>query len=293
MNKMHYLLPLAMATVLAGPAQASSLLNPFWLPDQNLMEDTDAERVLRANQSGGYDIISSGNLQVGDIIQSALRWDTINGNQVPGSENVQNFNYQFTALSELRIDSLVNLSQNFGVQQVNGFDVYEITFGAANHLLGNSLVNLYETTDSAEKWNPAADSPDAAISKILSQDFLASFGLNGDDDFWTSTSLVNINAIASIQKGTDGATAGRFGLSVISNPGALPIAADAILSTHDGNYHDIIGNTFVYAKESNVNGSWLVSSDTKAYFRVPEPTSLMLLGLGAMIMGRMRASKQA
>jgi hypothetical protein len=233
----------------------------------NQIEDSSAERVLRDGVA-----VTSGGFQIGDIIQSVLRWQTVNdatiGDSLPAP-------YQFTAVSELLITDIIDL----------GGGNVRLVFGASGNIGENVLASLYERTDASQHSFSVATDPDAEFAGIQTTTLLATIGLGEPDDFWTSDSINEISVIANAPQGSPQAASGVFGLSTLSNPGMIPVGPNGILSPIDGNLHDWVGNASVYAKSGSANPGWLVADNISASFAVPEPASLALLALGLAGLG--------
>ena len=269
------MLSLGMATLVAGamlspvPSHAAQINALFTPLTTNTIEDTDAERVLR-----GGEVITTGQFQTGDIIQSILRFNTASAQTI--SDVLPN-PYQLTGISELRITSIDDL----------GGGNVQLHFGASGNLsTASAMVDLYERTSAAQPSFSLTSDPATAIADIMGQTYIAGLGLSGND-FWRALTENNIGDIAL---GTGQLPAGVFGISVLDNPGGLPIVPDGILSpitanpltTGDGNFHDVVGSADIFALSAGVNSGWLVSSNIDASFTVPEPGTLALFGLSLL-----------
>lgn len=263
----------------ASPAvQADALINSLFTPGLNEVQDTDAERVLRDGVS-----IRSGSFQVGDVIEAILRFTTANSATI--SDTLAP--YQLTAYSQLKVVAIND----------NGDGTSTLIFGASGALGTNVLASIYEnTTVTFEQNKPAATGATDAQTGTL----LATIGIGESDDFWFSIvpTTNGISIIAALTAADPQLGIGDLGLSVLSNPGNLPIGANGLVG-FDGNLHDIIGNASAYGLSphicgnvgtppsplgtcTNPNDGWLVSSNTLVQFvtPVPEPATLALLGVG-------------
>jgi len=268
---------LATAIFVSPTSSAGAIINGSFVDGVNTIQDSDAERILRSDGQGGYDVLITGDFQKGDIFQSILRFDTVNSDAINGS--VGTLDYGLWAYSEIKIDTIVdNLDANG-----NSTGAKDVTFVAANNLSNTGvMVELYEATSGTNFLLASADS---AIADIRTLDLIGTYGLSDTDDFWTATIAPSVDSLHQIH-GAGQFSAGVFGLSVLSNEGGLPIETNGIQSGATGTFHDVVGDVSIYPKEKKVNGDWIVSSNTNISFnKVPEPSSLALLGMTALLGG--------
>ena len=263
----------------APVSQAATLINSLFTTGVNEVQDVDAERVLR----NGAPVLS-GSFAVGDVIEAILRFNTANSTIISDVLSP----YQLTAYSQLEITSITN----------NGDGTSTLHFGASGALGADVLANIYENTAvTFEQDHPAAQGALDAQTGTL----LASIGLGEADDFWTAVvpTTNGISAIAALTAASPQIGIGNLGLTVLSNPGGLPIGPNGLIG-FDGNLHDVIGNASAYGLSPRICGNtttppttgfcpdpaagWLVSSNTLVQFTtpvsVPEPATLALLGVG-------------
>lgn len=297
--------PLVMAAFVgmaAWPLAAqSALVNSTFVPGTNQIEDSDAERVLRPT-TGGYSQQNTGNLQVGDVIQSILQFATVNGSLITSYGASFNFPYQLTALSELKIVAISDIgvapTPGSNTCTSGGFVNCQLTFGPAGlNLNTNVLAAVYENPNAtvAEQFsmNVTASSGISRATSTSPGDLVLELGLDPLDvanpDFWGAVGPLSITTIASASPGGGQAAAGVFALGVITNAGSLPILNNGILSPIDGKFHDVIGDSSVFgATDSSAirectttitADCWIAASNTEVNFAVPEPGTLALLGL--------------
>jgi hypothetical protein len=252
-------------------------INSLWIPNaSNQMEDTDAERILRCGDNG-CQTIESGDLMVGDIIESVLIWNTTNGFNI-GSNLGFAFPYQFTAYSQLLVDSLTDVGGGF----------VSIGFAATGNLqTAGSLIDIYQTNDAGENIRLDTLSPDdadATVAKVQTQDYMTSLGFFTADDFWDSVAPLDIGTIVGSGPGSPGAGQATFGLSALANPGLIPYLPLGQLSDTSGLLHDFVGATSVYNPEAT-EASWTLASNSDITFftqDVPTPGTLALFGLGLL-----------
>lgn len=282
---------------------------------ENTFQDTDGDRILREctagvnctgipYTSGGqtYNIITTGAWQEGDILEAVLRFDTINSSS---PDDLGNSDYSLVAYAQIEIASL-KLNNNGTADAADDF--YDVVYAASGNLGTNVLVEVYEE-DGAASINFTSTSPGAAIAKLLDPtgdfDLIAEFGIDPakeldatlDPDYWTGTLPLNIDLLALLGTGTGNkdTASGIYGLSLITNPGAIPVAENAQLSTETFTYHDLVGNASVKNRSANFNAGWLIETDSQVFFvtAVPEPSVLFLMGAGLVGLGFARKRAHA
>lgn len=257
------------AIMLSPLSQAAAIINVAFDNGINTVQDSDADRILRNGS-----VITSGDFQEGDIFESILRFDTVNSTAINSA--VGTLNYGLWAYSAVRIDSKVAIDTNGDL--VN--DAYSVTFGASGlNSAAGVMIDLFEANSST---NYLSQAPAASIAAIKALPQIAAFGKLEADDFWSATIPLLIENLVS-PLGSGQAPSGVFGLSTLSNPGLLPIEKNGITSGFSGTLHDVIGDASAFPRETGVNSGWLASTNTNvSFYKVPEPSSLALLGLGAL-----------
>ncbi len=267
-----------LSAVLVGmPAvsSAAALVNGLFSPGVvNQIQDTDAERVLR-----GANVVTSGAFQVGDIIESVLRFDTVNTAAI--SDSIPS-PYKLGAYSQLKIASLIGTGTFIG-----GQELYTIVFAPTGNLGANVMGSLYEINTLSPSWSFSTNSPATLISNVTSGSHIADVGFGQASDFWYATALNDIGVVATATSGSSQQANGVFGLSFISNPGGIPYATNGMTSGAVGPYfgtkHDVVGSSSIYARSTGTNNGWLVNSNTEInFFTVPEPGSVALSGLALL-----------
>jgi hypothetical protein len=259
-------------TVATSVSFAAAQVNDLLQVGENQFQDTDAERIIRDGE-----VITSGDFQEGDILDSILRFTDVNAVTV-SDEPGFGFPYQLIAWSQIQVT-------NIAPTALPG--VVTLTFGPTGNLsTAASMADIYERTDNSPGFDVSID-PDTAIAQVTSQTLIAALGLSDGDDFWVATTLLDIGAFANAAAGSPQAANGTFGLTVLSNPGLLPIETNGIMSGSSGEFHDVVGSASAYVRDTGANEGWLVSSNTEARFNVavPEPSTLALLSLGLLAAG--------
>ena len=260
----------AVATMSTG-AHSAAVINCCFIDGLNTLQDSDADRILRTVTVDGVpvtQVVTGGQFQVGDVVESILRIDTVNSAAINGA--VGTLNYGLWAYATLTINAITDTLG--GSCDVNDTCIAQTT----------PVVEVYEDLVGT---NYLTQAPATGIAGVQADDLILTLGLVDTDDFWAitfnRTAAGEISNIAGAPQGSGQAGLYVFGLSATSNPGSIPFAPDGTLQSVTGTYHDFIGDGSGYARETGVNSGWLLSTNTTVLFnRVPEPGSLALLGLG-------------
>lgn len=281
-KKIFTAMALAGAVMASPVSHAAALINSTFNPGAiNTVQDSDADRILRLNTAGQY-VAATGDFQVGDVFQSILRFDTVNSNAINGA--VGTLSYGLWAYSAVKIDS---------INSVNPDGSLNISFGASGLFSDPGvMIELFEANSGT---NFLGQLPDTGIANVNGLTKIAEFGKVNPLDFWFATIPSAISALSQ-PLGSGQQPSGIFGLSLLTNAGNLPIQDNAMTSLFaaghpldgslfDGSKHDIIGDASAFPRETGTNTGWAVSTNTNvSFYVVPEPSSLALLGLGALLL---------
>lgn len=277
--------------VMASPlATAGALINTLLTPDSiNQFQDTNVDRILRAEEGGGIflgaveyrQLTGADEIATGDIIQSILNFTDVNGGPIAANGGVFNAPYGLLAYSELVVGAIATSG---------GVDSFNVTANlTSGFLAGGALVNIYEHTVGLLN-TLFSDPPATGIATVTGSPLIASFGLNGIDDFWqvkTPDGLLATLFSAPVGSGQQGIY--EFGITKFSNDGALPIATNGIVSGapgHVGSFHDVVGDGSAFARSPGTDTGWDLSTNTNVNFQtVPEPELLTLLSIGLLAGG--------
>jgi len=171
--------------------------------------------------------------------------------------------------------------------------VDNFSFSASGNVAGgaNSLVAVYENgigADTNSLLTLFSSTPASSITEVTNSSFVASFGLGEADDFWQGRTPTGTLATVFSAPSGSGQISYEFGLSVLSNPGALPIVTNGVVTGapgHAGTAHDVNGDGSAFARSPGVNTGWDLSTNTNAVFltkNVPEPEVLAMLSMGLL-----------
>ncbi|MCK9606016.1 MAG: hypothetical protein M0R33_06140 [Methylomonas sp.] len=255
------LIAVAIAGAAAMPFSANAaMVNSLLVGGENQFQDTDVERVLRNGQ-----VVTSGEFQVGDVIQAILRFTDVNSVVVSDNPGF-GFPYQLLAYSEVEVTSITGV-----VDVGGGINQGTLNFGATGNLGADVVATFYERTANVPGFSISVD-PATAVANVTGLTQIATAGFGEADDFWRATSLLDLGLAANQLQGSPQQASGQFGLSFLS--GSLPFIKNGILSGDDGNYHDVVGSASAYKLDTGANAGWLVSSNTEVRFNVPEPSSI-------------------
>lgn len=263
--KANFRIGVLASALLAGvsmtPVASAAIINQMFGPDLNTIQDQDIERILDSEGN----VVTSGSFEVGYVLQSLLRFDTVNsvniGDEIPSP-------YKLFAFAEVQVANIID----------NG-ETLTLVMTSTGNLGANVLAEVYEGSGVPSNW-PAL-TPAQGISEVTSETLIAEVGFGEADDYWLAEVADVpdvIGLLATLSPSSPQVAQFVLGLSVLSNPGGLPIAKNGIEGLF-GEFHDIVGNGSAYQTEPNTNEGWLLGTNTTISFNaVPEPGSLALLG---------------
>lgn len=271
-KKVLAIVALASVAMMSSAAFANATINIQIQSGLNQFEDTDAERIIRNG-----DTVTSGDFLVGDVIQTILRFGSINSSFIHDYGDPFNSPYQLIGYGELEVVNIINTFHEAPGQST-------LIFAPTGNLGAGVFAELYERTTDALPGADFSIDPTTAIAQVRSETLIAELGIGDTDDFWTATTLLDITLAATAQAGTPQAANGVFGLTVLTNAGNIPLDPNSIVSGTDGNLHDVVGSSSAYVRDVNANTGWLVSSNTELRFNaVPEPSVLALMSMVLLV----------
>lgn len=275
---------LLIATAVLGFAVASAQAAPLstYLQDgQNVIEDDSNEYVFRPTGTGSYTLITSGNIQQGDILLQILDFPIINGT------NIDSAGDEMTGIALNVVDSVSGVTVIDPPGSVPPYNAVDLTFTAATagDWLALTGINIgafaFDTTalialiyyDEANNldvytdgyFNPGvADSTDGtltfALSLLAATDFIAA-----------SDVPLDIGVFAPSAGETPGVT----------QYGTFSYELTTVFANLGGSVSSMVGTgTNLVTDRLDIAA---VIDDTQASFTlVPEPGTLALLALGLL-----------
>lgn len=274
----------------AATAQASPV-SSYFTGGYNLVEDDSNEYIFRATDNG-YEIVTTGNIQVGDVLAQILDFPIINGT------NIDSAGLEFTGIA---LNVVTNLSPTKIIDPIGPIPAYtavDITFGAASadQWLGLTGINLgsysFDTTglisllfgDTSNDLNINTQAWPASVGTATNGDLLIALALSDLDDYLVSADVpLDIGVFAPDGAEVPGVTTyGTFGYQLSVAYEGLP---GSIISDVDGSGTNLVTNRPSIAA---------VIDDTQASFQyVPEPGSLALLGIGFLGLSAVRRIRRS
>lgn len=296
-----------------APARGAILANSLFIVGENQVQDTDYERLIKdpAN-TGGASII-----EVGDILEAIVSFDTINGTIVKNPFTGFGAFYELTAYSRIKVLGIGDADTNgdgiFDGGDTNADGLTNFTFGSGFADLKTAIEVYEDFPTTALSVFDNTVSPAAGIGRATDGTLALTLGFDAtkpsaatDPDFWVAFNApLDISVFTTV--GADPALQGGdffFGLSVLTNPGGVPYVDEAestaALTGFTGPMtdHDMVGNGSLSVPSSTTNAGWDAETNTKIFFQgVPEPSSLAIWSavscFGAAVVWRRRSASVA
>ncbi len=269
------------ATLLSGAAFAEFVPLPVGV---GVLEDDNIEYVLDAQGQ----VKTTGNLVVGDRLRAVITFGSIRNGDNTQFSALGGGGQELTGISEIEIKAIVGNQYIFGASAA-----FEAVYGTG------AMAALYSQTPS----NFTVGCGSIAVCEGTATDgsLWAVAGLQDADDFWVATNLLGINDVGVLKNltATTKVVAANYALSIlVNNTGYLfneqVSALSPIFGSGGGDGKtDIIGSGDVLGGEG-LGSPYVARSDFDFQLnRVPEPTSMSLIGLGLLGRGALSRKRKA
>lgn len=269
------------ATLLSGAAFAEFVPLPVGV---GVLEDDNIEHVLDAQGN----VKTSGNLVVGDRLRAVITFGAIRNGDNTLFSSLGGGGQEVTGISEIEIKAIVGSQYIFGASAA-----FEAVYGTG------AMAALYSQTPS----NFTVGCGSIAVCEATATDgsLWAVAGLQDADDFWVATNLLGINDVGVLKglSATSKVVAANYALSIlVNNTGYLfneqVSALSPIFGSGGGDGKtDIIGSGDVLGGDGLANPYVARSDFDFQLSRVPEPTSMSLIGLGLLGLGALSRKRKA
>ena len=270
----------------AGIAQGATLADLLNANGSNLIEDDSNEYVFRPLEEGGYELLTTGNIQDGDVLLQVLDFPKVNGQELDAA----GFEFELTGVALNIVD---NISDPFSFDPDGGgpinpyqavnFDMIEGTAADWLALTGIDINSLgFDTTDliallyedAANNLDIDTDGYPAGIGLATDGTLRMGLGLEDGTDFIAVANVPqDIGVFAPGDPGeVPGVTIyGGFSYELSFLYEAIP---GDVLSDMGGSGTNLVTDRIdVAAVIDDTQASWTAEA-------IPEPATLALLGLG-------------
>jgi len=282
-----------------GQSAYAGVIDTYLQDGLNVLEDDSGEVLLRFNEvSEDYDLVTTGDILVGDVIFGVLDFPTINGTNIDSAGDELDALYMVEVDDVADAGTAVSLGGTFF-----SYDAVDLTFVSVDasvwdSILGFDIIGDLETATSTTLTDAYAIFYDDAANNvdIFTQDLATAVAntLDGDLRFIIGETaggqIFATDAPAAVDEFDPATQGGTPGVSTLGNFGFSGEFLWNDIGVADGDFFSGSGTNLVSSLAQIP-----IQDDTQSSFErvtVPEPSTLILFGIGLLAFG-LRLNRKA